>query len=81
MLFIFQKGTLLVIHQDVVILPNSNIVIAVILIILTKYNDNSDSGGDASTPNDCMEESQCVEKKDYSESTYTEEQNSQNERD
>ena len=31
--------------------------------MLNKYNDNSDSGGDASSPNDCMEESQCVEKK------------------
>ena len=81
MLFIFQNGTLLVIHQDAVILANSNIVIAVIVIMLNKYNDNSDSGGDASSPNDCMEESQCVEKKDYSETTYTEEQNSQNERD
>ena len=49
--------------------------------MLNKYNDNSDSGGDASSPNDCMEESQCVGKKDYSETTYTEEQNSQNERD
>ena len=46
--------------------------------MLNKYNDNSDSGDDASSPNDCMEESQCVEKKDYAESTYTEEQNSQN---
>ena len=63
MLFIFQKGTLLVIHQGAVILANSNIVIAVIVIMLNKYNDNSDSRGDASSPNDCMEESQCVEKK------------------
>ena len=80
MLFIFQKETLLVIHQGAVILANSNIVIAVIVIMLNKY-DNSDSRGDASSPNDCMEESQCVGKKDYSETTYTEEQNSQNERD
>ena len=36
---------------------------------------------DASSPNDSMEESQCVEEQDYSESYNTEEQNSQNEPD
>ena len=57
--------TLPEIDQDVVILANLNI-------------DNSDSKSDASSPNDSMEESQYVEEQDYSESTNTEEQNSQN---
>ena len=60
--------TLPVIDQDAVILPNLNI-------------DDSDSKSDASSPNDSMEESQRVEEQDYSESTNTEEQNSQNEPD
>ena len=60
--------TLPVIDEDAVILANLNI-------------EDSDSKSDASSPNDSMEESQCVEEQDYLESTNTEEQNSQNEPD
>ena len=65
---LFKKGllkkfrTLPVIDQDAVILVNLNI-------------DDSDSRSDASSPNDNMEESQCVEEQDYSESTNTKSQN------
>ena len=57
-----------VIDQDAVFLANINIY-------------DSDSKSDASSPNDSMEESQCVEEQGYSESTNTEKQNSQNEPD
>ena len=60
--------TLPVIDQDAVILANLNI-------------DDSDSKSYASSTNVGVEESQCVEEKDYMESTNTEEQNSQNEKD
>ena len=60
--------TIPVIDQDAVNMANLNI-------------DDSDSRSDASSPNDSMEESQCVEEQDYSDSTNTEEQNSQNEPD
>ena len=60
--------TLPVFDQDGVIVANLNI-------------DHSDSRTDSSNPNDSMKESQCVEEQDYSESTNTEKQNSQNEPD
>ena len=50
-----------VIDQDAVILANLNI-------------DDSDSRSDSNSPIESMEDSQCVEEQDYSESTDTEEQ-------
>ena len=47
-----KSRTLPLIDQDAVILANLNI-------------DHSDSRSDASSPNDSMEESQCVEEQDY----------------
>ena len=69
-LFLYFKKfwTLPVIDQDAVILANLE-------------TDDSDNRSDASSPNDSMEESQCVEEQDYSDSTNTEEQSSQNEPD
>ena len=64
----FGFRTLPVIDQDAVILANLNI-------------EDNDIRSDASSPNDSMEKSQCVEEQDYSESTNTEEWNSQNETD
>ena len=61
--------TLLVIDRDTVI----------IIIIRYLNTDDSDSISDTSSPNDSMEESQCAKEQNYSESTNTEEQNSQNE--
>ena len=57
-------------------------MIYILAVILANLNiEYSDSRSDASSPNDSMEESQCVEEQDYLESTNTEEQNSQNEPD
>ena len=56
----FGFRTLPVIDQDAVILANLNI-------------EDNDIRSDASSPNDSMEKSQCVEEQDYSESTNTEE--------
>ena len=63
-----QFQTLPVIDQDAIILANLNI-------------EDSDSRSDTSSPNEIIEKSQCVEEQDYSESTDTEEQDSQNELD
>ena len=55
--------TLPVIDQDAVFLANLDI-------------DDTDSRSEASSPNNSMEESQCLEEQSYLESTYTEEQKS-----
>ena len=59
--------TLPAIDQDAVILVNLNI------------DDSDSTRTDASSPNDSMKESQCVEEQDYSDSANTKEQNYQNE--
>ena len=58
--------TLPVIDQDAAILANLNI-------------GDSDNRSNTSSPNDSMEESQCMEEQDYLDNTNTQEQNSQNE--
>ena len=58
--------TLPVIDQDAAILANLNI-------------GDSDNRSNTSSPNDSMEERQCMEEQDYLDNTNTQEQNSQNE--